>query len=456
MNKIVSLCKRRGFVFPGSEIYGGLANTWDYGPLGSQLKKNIKDSWWKTFVERRQDIVGIDSSILMNPRVWEASGHVETFNDPLVEDKITHKRFRADHLIQEMTGENVDGKSLEELAAIIEAKSLKSPDGNALTPPRQFSGMFETTAGAAGEGDQVIYLRPETAQAIFVNFKNVLDTTRIRLPFGIAQIGKAFRNEITPGNFTFRTLEFEQMEIEYFLEEQDWQAQFETWADTIENWGKQIGIDIAHVHRLEVAKDALAHYSKRTVDFEFDFPFGTKELWGLAYRTDFDLTNHQNHSKQKLEYTDPDEQSKKVVPHVIEPSLGVDRTLLALLTSAYTEEEVPDSKGGTDTRVVMKFVPALAPYQVAVLPLSKKDQLIEPAQKLVDQLLPMARVEFDASGSIGKRYRRQDEIGTPFCVTVDFETLEDKAVTVRDRDTMQQTRVPIVELTAYLAQRLAA
>ncbi|HBU27656.1 TPA: glycine--tRNA ligase, partial [Candidatus Uhrbacteria bacterium] len=269
MNKIVSLCKRRGFVFPGSEIYGGLANTWDYGPLGSQLKKNIKDSWWKTFVERRQDIVGIDGSILMNPKVWEASGHVETFNDPLVEDKVTHKRYRADHLIQELTGKNVDGKSLEELAGMIQSLGLKSPDGNPLTAPRQLSGMFETTAGAA-DGDQVIYLRPETAQAIFVNFKNVLDTTRMRLPFGIAQIGKAFRNEITPGNFTFRTLEFEQMEIEYFLEEQDWERLFDSWADTMEAWGKKIGLRGDKIHRLEVAKDALAHYSKRTIDFEFD------------------------------------------------------------------------------------------------------------------------------------------------------------------------------------------
>ena len=454
MNKIVSLCKRRGFVFPGSEIYGGLANTWDYGPLGSQLKKNIKDSWWKTFVERRQDIVGIDGSILMNPKVWEASGHVETFNDPLVEDKVTHKRYRADHLIQELTGKNVDGKSLEELAGMIQSLGLKSPDGNPLTAPRQLSGMFETTAGAA-DGDQVIYLRPETAQAIFVNFKNVLDTTRMRLPFGIAQIGKAFRNEITPGNFTFRTLEFEQMEIEYFLEEQDWERLFDSWADTMEAWGKKIGLRGDKIHRLEVAKDALAHYSKRTIDFEFDFPFGTKELWGMAYRTDFDLTNHQNHSKQKLEYTDPDDQSKKVVPHVIEPTFGVDRTLLALLASAYTEEEVPDSKGGVDTRVVMKLTPEMAPYQVAVLPLSKKDQLIAPAQVIYNTLLNTMRVEFDLSGSIGKRYRRQDEIGTPFCVTVDFETLEDKAVTVRDRDTMQQTRVPITELEAYFLQRLS-
>lgn len=454
MQKIVSLCKRRGFVFPGSEIYGGLANTWDYGPLGSQLKKNIKDSWWETFVESRRDMVGIDGSILMNPRVWEASGHVETFNDPLVEDKETNKRYRADHLIEEATGKNVDGKSLEELAEIIKNEGIKSPDGNELTAPRQFSGMFETTAGAAGEGDQTIYLRPETAQAIFVNFKNVLDTTRMRLPFGIAQIGKAFRNEITPGNFTFRTLEFEQMEVEYFIEEEGWEAVFDRWMKDMEAWGASVGIDASRVHHLEVPEEALAHYSKRTLDFEFDFPFGTKELWGLAYRTNFDLTNHQTHSKQKLEYTDPDEQSRKIVPHVIEPSLGVDRTLLALLVSAYTEEDVSNSKGGTDQRVVMKFAPHMAPYQVAVLPLSKKEQLTGPAEKLFNDLLADYRVEFDVTGSIGKRYRRQDEIGTPFCVTVDFDTLEDKAVTVRDRDTMEQERVAIEELGAYLAERL--
>lgn len=456
MGKIVSLCKRRGFVFPGSEIYGGLANTWDYGPLGAQLKKNIKDQWWRAFVERRGDIVGIDGSILMNPKVWEASGHVETFNDPLVEDKVTHKRYRADHLIHELTGESVDGKSLEELAQIIQERGLKSPDGNPLTAPRQFSGMFETTAGAAGDGEQTIYLRPETAQAIFVNFKNVLDTTRMRLPFGIAQIGKAFRNEITPGNFTFRTLEFEQMEIEYFLEEQDWQAQFETWAATMEAWGASIGLDLARVHRLEVAQDALAHYSKRTIDFEFDFPFGTKELWGMAYRTNFDLTNHQQHSKQKLEYTDPDEQSKKIIPHVIEPTFGVDRTLLALLVSAYTEEHLTDASGKEDTRVVLKFAPHMAPYQVAVLPLSKKEPLIAASNTLVETLGQQMRVEMDVSGSIGKRYRRQDEIGTPFCVTIDFQTEEDGAVTVRDRDTMQQERVRIEELVAYLTARLTS
>lgn len=454
MQKIVSLCKRRGFVFPGSEIYGGLANTWDYGPLGSQLKKNIKDDWWKTFVESRSDMVGIDGSILMNPRVWEASGHVETFNDPLVEDKETHKRYRADHLIEEVTGENVDGKSLEELAAIIKEKGIKSPDGNELTEPRQFSGMFETTAGAAEDGEQTIYLRPETAQAIFVNFKNVLDTTRMRLPFGIAQIGKAFRNEITPGNFTFRTLEFEQMEVEYFIEEEGWEKRFDDWATAMEAWGERVGIDMNRVHRLEVSDEALAHYSKRTLDFEFAFPFGTKELWGLAYRTNFDLTNHQNHSKQKLEYTDPDDQARKIVPHVIEPSLGVDRTMLALLASAYTEEEVPNSKGGTDQRVVMKFAPHMAPYQVAVLPLSKKEQLTGPAKEVFDGLLKQCRVEFDLSGSIGKRYRRQDEIGTPFCVTFDFDSLDDQSVTVRDRDTMEQERVKIADLNGYLADRI--
>ncbi len=449
MEKIVSLSKRRGFVFPGSEIYGGLANSWDLGPLGAQLSKNLKDDWWKTFVESRQDMVGIDGSIIMNPKVWQASGHVDTFHDPLVEDVKTHKRYRADHLLEEALGIDASGMSIEEIAKMIKDKGLKSPDGNDLTEPKNFSGMFETTIGPIQEEGSTVYLRPETAQAIFVNFKNVLETTRKRLPFGIAQIGKAFRNEITPGNFIFRVLEFEQMEVEYFIEEEEWKERFEEWNMFMEMWGKSIGLDMDKLSRLEVSEEGRAHYSKRTIDFEFDFPFGRKELWGLAYRGDYDLSAHMKSSKQSLEYTDPNDQSRKLVPHVIEPSLGVGRTMLAVMLSAYTEEAV-----GDDTRVVMKFPKHLAPYKIAVLPLSKKDELVGPSQKIVDALSDRWNVTFDETQAIGKRYRRQDEIGTPYCVTVDFDSLEDGAVTVRDRDTMEQERVKIQELVKYFEGKL--
>ncbi|MBT4856850.1 glycine--tRNA ligase [Candidatus Uhrbacteria bacterium] len=444
MEKIVNLCKTRGFVFPGSEIYGGLANSWDYGPLGVQLKRNIKDDWWKTFVESRQDMVGLDGAILMNPKVWEASGHVETFNDPLVEDKETNKRYRADHLIEEVTGIDADGKSLEELEALIKEHDIKSPDGNELTAPRQFSGMFETSAGAAEEGKQKIYLRPETAQAIFVNFKNVLETSRKRLPFGIAQIGKAFRNEITPGNFIFRTLEFEQMEIEYFVEEAQWEEHFDKWEAARMAWGKSIGLDMDRVSGDDHAPEKLSHYSKKTVDVMFDFPFGRQELWGMAYRTDFDLHQHQEHSGQKLLYTDPNDNHRKFLPHVIEPSFGVDRTLLALLVSCYDEEEVDG-----DTRTLLRFPAHIAPVQVAVLPLSKKPELQQASERVLKIVSSKWRAEYDETQSIGKRYRRQDEIGTPYCITIDFDSLDDHAVTVRDRDTMKQDRVPIDELVAY-------
>jgi len=449
MEKIVNLCKTRGFVFPGSEIYGGLANSWDYGPLGVQLKRNIKDDWWKTFVESRQDMVGLDGAILMNPKVWVASGHVAGFTDPLVEDVVTHKRYRADHLIEEATGINADGKSIEELAAIMEEHEVKSPDGNELTKPKQFNILFETAIGKTEESKETIYLRGETAQAIFVNFKNVLDTSRKRLPFGIAQIGKAFRNEITPGNFIFRTLEFEQMEIEYFVEEDDWKTSFESWKDAMNAWGQSIGLDAARMHDIETPQEKLAHYSKRTVDIEFDFPFGQKELWGLAYRTDHDLHQHQEHSGQKLMYTDPMDAQRKFLPHVVEPSFGVDRTLLALLVSAYDEEEVDG-----DTRVVMRFKPHMAPVQIAVLPLSKKPELQGASERVMNTLLGKWRVDYDETQGIGKRYRRQDEIGTPYCVTVDFDSLQDHAVTVRDRDTMKQDRVPIDELAGYFGEKL--
>jgi glycyl-tRNA synthetase len=448
MEKIVALAKQRGFVYPGSAIYGGLANSWDYGPLGAQMKRNIKHDWWKKVVEERHDMVGIDAAILMNPRVWEASGHVDTFNDPLVEDKVTHKRYRADHLIKELTGKDVDGKSLEELAKIIEDEGIKSPDGNALTSPRQFSGMFEMALGAGDEA-RTIYLRPETAQAMFVNFKNVQESSRKRLPFGIAQIGKSFRNEITPGNFIFRTLEFEQMELEYFVEEADANKMFDEWNEWREKWAESIGLDMSRVTFDEHSTEKLSHYSKRTVDVMFEFPFGVEELWGLAYRTNYDLKQHQDHSKQNLMYTDPNDNTRKFLPHVVEPAFGVDRTLLAILCSAYHEEEV---KG--DKRVVMRFKSHMAPYQIAVLPLSKKEELQVVAKPLFEELASLWRVDYDETQSIGKRYRRQDEIGTPYCVTVDFDSIEDKAVTIRDRDTMEQERVPIAELKKWFEEKL--
>lgn len=430
MEALISLCKRRGFIFPGSEIYGGLANAWDYGPLGAQMKKNIKDLWWKRFVETRDDMVPFDGAILMNPKVWEASGHVATFNDPLVECKNCHSRFRADHI------------DITEKCAVCGKKEW--------TEAKQFNLMFKTSIGPSEESANTVYLRPETAQAMFVNFKQVANTSRKRLPFGIAQIGKAFRNEITPGNFIFRTLEFEQMEIEYFIEEKDWEVLFENWLKDTYSFAEALGINSTLMHDFEVPEDERAHYSKRTVDIMFDFPFGQKELWGLAYRGDYDLKQHETHSKQSLEYTDPDDNKRKIIPHVIEPSFGVDRTLLAILVSAYEEQVVKEG----DTRVVLHLKPAIAPYQVAVLPLMKKDGLSEEAHELHLNLLTQFRSDYDESGSVGKRYRRHDEIGTPFCVTVDYETKDDRCVTVRDRDTMTQERVKINELVGYLKGKL--
>jgi glycyl-tRNA synthetase len=448
MEEIVSLCKRRGFIFPGSEIYGGLANTWDFGPLGAQLKKNIKDHWWKTMVNSRADMLGLDGGIILNRKVWIASGHEDTFNDPLVEDVKTNKRYRADHLLEDARID-VTGMSISEMAKKLEEKGIKSPDGNALSAPKQFNLMLKSYLGPLSEDGNLVYLRPETAQAIFVNFKNVADTNRKRLPFGIAQIGKAFRNEITPGNYIFRTIEFEQMEIEYFVKEENWQEVFETWACDMEAWAEKIGLNKEMIHRKEIEKEELAHYSKRTIDFEFDFPFGRKELWGLAYRTDFDLKNHQESSGEKLEYTDPQDNKIKFIPHVVEPTFGVERTLLALICSVYDEEELEGEK-----RVVLRFKPQIAPVQIAVLPLMKKEQLTEKAQEIYSQLLENYRSEYDETGSIGKRYRRQDEIGTPFAITIDFDTLEDNSVTVRDRDTLTQERIEITNLQNYLAQRI--
>jgi glycyl-tRNA synthetase len=456
MEKLTSLCKRRGFIFPGSEIYGGLANSWDYGPLGAQMKKNIKNDWWKNIVEMRDDIVGLDGAILMNPRVWEASGHVETFKDPLVECKKCHKRYRLDDgsIMPEdewnkYTQLSKDKEMPDMVRVLKKAKCASCGETGKFSKPKFFNLMFETSIGKTDDEKDKIYLRPETAQAIFVNFKNVLDSTRVKLPFGIAQIGKAFRNEITPGNFIFRTLEFEQMELEYFMEESMWEEKFAELESWMENWAASIGIDASKLHKFDVPKNKLAHYSKRTVDFEFDFPFGTKELWGLAYRTDFDLKNHEKHSGQKLEYADPEDNKKKIVPNVVEPSFGVDRTLLAILASAYHEEEV-----NGETRVVMKFAPKMAPYHVAVLPLMKKDGLAEKAKDVFLELLKNFRCEYDVSGAIGRRYRRQDEIGTPFCITVDYDTFKDNTVTVRHRDSMEQKRVDINDLVNVINKNI--
>jgi glycyl-tRNA synthetase len=420
MDKIISLCKRRGFVFPGSEIYGGLANSWDYGPLGVELKNNIKQLWWKRFVQQRDDMVGIDAALIMNPKVWEASGHVATFSDPLVECKKCKKRFRADH---------VEGKTCPD---------CKGELGEA----KNFNLMLKTFLGPVEDKDAVVYFRPETAQAMFVDFKNVLETSRKRLPFGIAQIGKAFRNEITPGNFIFRTREFEQMEIEYFIKEESWQEVFEHWRKEMQSWMTDVlGLNAKHVHELDVPKDELAHYSKKTIDFEYDFPFGKKELYGLAYRTDFDLKNHF----EEEPYMDP-ETNEKSYPHVVEPTFGVDRSVLAVLCNAYAEEE---------DRVVLKLKPHLAPYKVAVFPLLKnKPELVEKARAIYNDLKKDMMVAWDDRGNIGKRYYSQDEIGTPYCVTVDFDTLEKGEVTVRNRDTMQQEKVKASELSAFLLDKL--
>lgn len=436
METIVSLAKRRGFIFPGSDIYGGLANSWDYGPLGVELKNNIKQLWWKHFVQGRQDIVGIDAALIMNPKVWEASGHVETFHDPLVECKNCNGRFRAD---------KID----------VSAPCPTCGEKDTFTEPANFNLMFKTHLGPKEDAGSVVYLRPETAQAMFVDFPLVVNTSRRRVPFGIAQIGKAFRNEITPGNFIFRTREFEQMEIEYFIPPNGWEEHFENWLSKMHEWIQMCGMKADLVHDLEVPKEDLAHYSKRTVDIEFDFPFGREELYGLAYRTDFDLKQHQEVSGKDMSYTDP-ATNETYIPHVVEPTFGVDRTVLAVLVSAYDEEKVSNTSGEEEVRVVMRFTPQLAPYQVAVLPLSKKPELEEVSNPLMQELSKHFRVDYDVTQSIGKRYRRQDEIGTPWCVTVDFDSLEDNQVTVRDRDTMKQERMPIDTVASYIKGLLDA
>lgn len=447
MEKIVSLCKRRGFIFPGSEIYGGLAGTWDYGPYGVALRNNIKNLWWKEFVDGREDMYGVDAAILMNQNVWKASGHVGGFNDPLVEDIKTKKRYRADHLLED-AGLNPKGMTAQQMDALIKEKNLKSPDGNQLGDVRQFNMMFATKAGAADDESATVYLRPETAQGMFVNFKNIIDTFHPRLPFGMGQIGKAFRNEIAPGNFIFRLRELEQMEIEYFVKPDAWKESFDEFLALQKKFLLSLGLPESKIHQVEIPEADRAHYSKWSVDTEFDFPIGQKELLGIAYRTDYDLNAHKESSKVDLSYFD-EETKERYVPHCVEPTFGLDRLMLATLSSAYDEETVND-----ELRTVLRFPTNVAPVKIAVLPLSKKEELGRPAREIVKVLSMFGKVEYDETQSIGKRYRRQDEIGTPYCVTVDFDTLEDQAVTVRDRDTMKQDRIKIADLPTYFQGKL--
>ena len=455
MDKLVALCKGRGFVYSGSEIYGGLANTWDFGPLGVLLKNNIKAAWWKKFVQESPYNVGLDSAILMNPEVWVASGHLGGFSDPLVDCKNCKSRHRADNLIEDYLSKkgekaNIAGWTNEQLEAFLKEHSVPCPvcGKSDFTSIRKFNLMFKTFQGVTEDTASTVYLRPETAQGIFVNFKNVQRTSRKKLPFGIAQIGKSFRNEITPGNFIFRVREFEQMELEFFCKPGTDLEWFEYWRAFCRDWLLGLGIKKDNLRLRDHDKDELCFYSKATTDFEFLFPFGWGELWGVADRTDYDLTRHAEHSGKDLNYIDP-VTNERYIPYVIEPSLGVERMTLAVLSNAYEEEELE----GGDTRVVMRFHPALAPVKVAVLPLQK--QLNERAEALYADLSKQFMCDFDAAGSIGKRYRRQDEIGTPYCVTVDFDTLEDGTVTVRDRDTMAQERIKADELKSYLANKLA-
>jgi glycyl-tRNA synthetase len=454
MDKIVNLAKSRGFVFPGSEIYGGLANTWDYGPLGIELKNNVKAAWWKKFIQESPYNVGVDAAILMNPKTWEASGHLNNFNDPMIDCKECKSRHRADKLIENVIqkeDENfvADGLSFDEMKNIIDERNITCPNcgAHAYTDIRQFNLMFKTFQGVTESSTNEIFLRPETAQGIFVNYKNVQRSMRKKLPFGIGMIGKSFRNEITPGNFIFRTREFEQMELEFFCKpgtEVEWQKY---WKDFCQNWLLELGLADGNLRMRDHDDDELSHYSNATTDIEYKFPFGWGELWGIASRTNFDLRQHMEHSKEDLTYHDQ-ESGEKFIPFVIEPALGLDRVTLAFMSDAYEEEELENG----ESRTVMRFHPSLAPYKAAVLPLSKK--LSDDAFKVFEKLAPDFNIEFDESQSIGKRYRRQDEIGTPYCITFDFDSLEDNMVTVRERDTMEQTRMPIDEVSGFLKERI--
>lgn len=453
MENLISLCKRRGFIYQGSEIYGGLAGTWDYGPLGVALKKNIENLWWKRFVLDREDMYGIDAAILMNQEVWKSSGHVGGFSDPLVEDTKTKKRYRADHLLE---ANNISpiGMNLEDMDKAIKENGIKSPDGNPLGDVRQFNMMFKTNVGATEDESSISYLRPETAQGMFVNFKNVLDSFHPKIPFGMAQIGKAFRNEIAPRDFIFRVRELEQMEIEYFVKPSEWEKTFDYFFEEQMAFLKDLGLTESKIHKIEVAAADRAHYSKRSIDTEFDFPFGQKELLGLAYRTDYDLSAHIKGSKVELSYFD-EESKERYVPHCIEPTFGLGRLLLAVISDGYTEDEL-----GGEKRTYLKLSPKISPYLVSVFPLLKnKPELVSKAREVFSFLKKESefsgRVSFDDNGNIGKRYRRQDEIGTPFCITIDFDTLGENpelkdTVTVRDRDTGEQKRILINDLISYL------
>ncbi len=456
LEDIASLCKRRGFMYQGSEIYGGLSGTWDYGPLGIQLKRNLTNLWWKTFVEDRDDVYGIDATILMNPKVWEASGHVAGFADPLVEDPKTGKRYRADHLLEDAGVEGVTKMTPEQMDTAIKEKGIKSPDGNPVSDVRQFNMMFKSSIGATEDESSVVYLRPETAAGMFMNYKNVVDSFSPDMPFALAQIGKAFRNEIAPRDFIFRVRELEQMEIEVFCHPDHWKEVFDYWLKLQKDFYLATGLPEDKLHHIEVPAEDRAHYSKHSIDTEFDFPFGQKELAGCAYRTDHDLTSHQNASGKNLVYR-PKDGGESFIPHVVEPTFGVDRLFLAVLASAYTEDEVNGEK-----RVFLKLPAHLAPVKVAVSPLLKnKPELVAKAREVYSMLKKeLGAVMWDDNGNIGKRYRRQDEIGTPYCVVIDFETLEGKGeaadtVTVRNRDTTEQRRVKIDDLMMELALKTA-
>ena len=465
MDKLVALCKNRGYIFAGSEIYGGLANTWDYGPLGVELKNNIKKAWWKKFVQENPYNVGLDAAILMNPQTWVASGHLAGFSDPLMDCRECHERFRADKLIEEWANENgfelpkpIDAFSQQEMKDFVDEHGIACPTCGAhnFTDIRQFNLMFKTFQGVTEDAKNTVYLRPETAQGIFTNFVNVQRTTRRKLPFGIGQIGKSFRNEITPGNFIFRVREFEQMELEFFCQpgtDLDW---FNYWRSFCKNWLLSLGMKEENLRLRDHDPEELCFYSKATTDFEFLFPFGWGELWGVADRTDYDLTQHQTVSGKDLSYFDQ-EKNERYIPYVVEPSLGVERSVLAFLCDAYDEEVVDEAKN--DVRTVLRLHPALAPFKAAVLPLSKK--LSDAAQQIYNELSKDFMVDFDDAGSIGKRYRREDEVGTPFCITVDFQTVgsetepADGCVTIRERDSMEQVRIPVSEVKAYIAERVA-
>jgi glycyl-tRNA synthetase len=453
MDKIVSLAKRRGFLFSGSDIYGGIGSTYDYGPLGVLLKNNVRAAWWRAMVQRRSDIVGLDAAIIMNPKTWEASGHIAGFTDPLVDCKECKKRFRADHLV-EAQGKGMSGLKEEQ----INIEDLHCPDcGGEFTDIREFNLMFKTFMGPIEDEASVVFLRPETAQGIFVNFANVQQTMRLKLPFGIAQVGKSFRNEITPGNFIFRTREFEQMEMEFFVKPGTDEEWFEQWKQFMLDWFIGLGVKEEKLRFYEHPKEKLSHYSKRTVDLEYEYPWGWGELWGCANRTDFDLKQHSKFSGQDLSYRDP-ESNEKYTPYVIEPALGLDRSVLTFLLSAYEEIEggrTTTTESVKEVETVLRFHPAIAPIKAAVLPLTKKEPLQKISQEILAALSNKMMVQYDESGSVGRRYRRQDEIGTPYCITVDFDTPEDRRVTVRDRDTMKQERVTIEELPAMLEEKVA-